>query len=218
MAVEERTCGVILRTRLLTETSLIVHWLTPDAGRLATVARGARRPKSPFRGKIDLFHEADITFVRSARSELHQLREIALRETFPALRTDWRRLSQAAYAVALIEQTTETDTPLPGTWEIFRGYLSVVNRDPWSPMPVLALELRHLADLGQLPDFDRASLSPAGGELAGRLLELDWAEAGGLAGLGDEDALRSLERFLHGFLIYHLGRLPRGRNEALHGA
>ena len=39
----ERSTGLILRTRALTETSLIVHWLTPDLGRLATVAKGARR-------------------------------------------------------------------------------------------------------------------------------------------------------------------------------
>ena len=46
----ERATGLVLRTRPLTETSLIVLWLTREAGRLATVAKGARRPKSPFRG------------------------------------------------------------------------------------------------------------------------------------------------------------------------
>ena len=30
--------GLILRTLPLTETSLIVRWLTPDFGRIATVA------------------------------------------------------------------------------------------------------------------------------------------------------------------------------------
>ena len=37
--MDERSIGVILRVRPLTETSLIVHWLTPDLGRVATVAR-----------------------------------------------------------------------------------------------------------------------------------------------------------------------------------
>ena len=39
----QNATGLILRTRPLTETSLIVHWLTPDFGRIATVAKGARR-------------------------------------------------------------------------------------------------------------------------------------------------------------------------------
>ena len=38
-----RTTGLVLRTRPLTETSLIVQWLTRDFGRVATVAKGARR-------------------------------------------------------------------------------------------------------------------------------------------------------------------------------
>src|SRR5216683_912002 len=105
--MDERTTGLILRTRPLTETSLIIHWLTPDFGRLATVAKGARRPKSPFAGKLDLFYLADFSFQRSRRSELHNLREVSLRELHAALRQDLGRLQQACYATALVEQSTE---------------------------------------------------------------------------------------------------------------
>ena len=105
---EERATGLILRLRPLTETSLIVHWLTPELGRLATVAKGARRAKSPLRGKLDLFHLAEFTFMRSRRSELHTLREAVLHQTHPALRRDIARLEQAAYGVAFIEMATET--------------------------------------------------------------------------------------------------------------
>src|SRR5436190_21699232 len=100
--MEERTHGLILRTHPLTETSLIVHWLTPDFGRIATVAKGARRPKSPFRGKLDLFFLADFSFARSRRSELHTLREVCLRDTHPALRENYSYLQQVSYCVALI--------------------------------------------------------------------------------------------------------------------
>ena len=84
--IPERTTGLILRTRPLTETSLIVQWLTADFGRISTVAKGARRPNSPFRGKIDLYFSADLSFQRSRRSELHTLREVVLRGTNEPLR------------------------------------------------------------------------------------------------------------------------------------
>src|SRR6266404_7478588 len=99
----ETAAGVVLRTRPLTETSLIVQWLTPTLGRIATVAKGARRPKSSFRGKLDLFYLADFSFSRSRRSELHTLSEVSLRETHEALRRDYDYLSQASYCAALIE-------------------------------------------------------------------------------------------------------------------
>src|SRR5271165_6116179 len=105
----ESTHGIILRTRPLTETSLIIHWLTPDLGRIATVAQGARRPKSPFAGKLDLFYAADFSFSRSRRSELHRLREACLRETHGPIREDILKLQQAGYAAAFLEQATETD-------------------------------------------------------------------------------------------------------------
>src|ERR1051325_1928226 len=103
----ERAQGLVLRTRPFTETSLIVQWLTPEFGRLDTVAKGARRPKSPFRGKLDLFYLADFSFVRSRRSTLHVLREVSLRETQNELRQELHYLQQAAYCAALIEQATE---------------------------------------------------------------------------------------------------------------
>src|SRR5580704_3373671 len=111
MPTTENTLGLIMRTRPLTDTSLIVHWLTPDLGRLATVAKGARRPKSTFAGKLDLFYLAQFSFQRSRRSELHQLREADLQETHAALRHDMQALQQASYCAALVEQTTETETP-----------------------------------------------------------------------------------------------------------
>src|SRR5687768_18377077 len=114
--MEERASGIILRTRTFTETSLIVQWITADLGRIATVAKGARRPKSPFLGKLDLYYEADFSFARSRRSELHTLREVMLRDTHPKLRENLTWLQQAAYFGILIEKATEIDTPLP---EIF---------------------------------------------------------------------------------------------------
>src|SRR5205085_10476407 len=53
--------GILLRKRKLSDTSLIVSWCTDSLGIIQTVARGARRPKSPFRGQLDLFFEAELS-------------------------------------------------------------------------------------------------------------------------------------------------------------
>src|SRR5215469_17562336 len=97
MQTIERAHGLILRTRPFMETSLIVNWLTHESGRISTIAKGARRAKSPFRGKLDLFYECDFSFQRSRRSELHTLREVVLREMNPALRMELGYLQQASY-------------------------------------------------------------------------------------------------------------------------
>ena len=122
--------GLILRTRPLTETSLIVNWLTPEFGRISTVAKGARRHKSPFLGKLDLFYEADFSFTRSRRSELHTLREISLRDLHLPLRQELSYLQQASYCARLIEQVTEADTPLLDIYELLRTFLAALPQRP----------------------------------------------------------------------------------------
>ena len=209
----ESTHGIILRTRPLTETSLIIHWLTPEFGRLATVAKGARRPKSPFAGKLDLFYAADFSFSRSRRSDLHNLREVSLRETHGAIREDILKLQQVGYLVAFIEQATEVETPLPEIFELTRGFLKHLCAQPSQPQNIFALELRLLRELGLEPDFEETHLTPGTRKIVTSLQDGDWPAVARLK-LSPAQA-GELRQFLHGFLIFHLGRLPHGRAAAL---
>jgi DNA repair protein RecO (recombination protein O) len=211
--MDESADGIILRTRPLTESSLIVHWLTAEQGRVATVAKGARRPKSAFNGKLDLFFEAELTFKRSRRSELHTLREISLRSLHPDLRKSLPKIEQLTYFIQLIEQTTETDTPIPDTHHLFSSALCHLENNPTQPRLVFAFELRHLNDLGLAPNLEESRLSTAARELVVTLLTAEWTEIPKLqttAGVA-----REIQQFLHGYLIFHLDRLPKGRNAAL---
>jgi DNA repair protein RecO (recombination protein O) len=205
--------GIILHTRPLTETSLIVHWLTPDFGRIATVAKGARRIKSPFLGKLDLFYLADFSFSRSRRSDLHTLREVSLRETHGALRRDIHRLRQAAYAASFVEQATETGTPLPAIFELMNGFLGCLCRQESAPQIVFAFELKLLHELGLKPDLGKTKLTPGAKQIVRALMENDWSTCSRLKPTPAQAG--ELLQFLHGFLIFYLGRLPKGRTRAL---
>ncbi len=211
----ESATGIVLRTRPLTETSLIVHWLTPNFGRIATVAKGARRPKSPFAGKLDLFYLADFSFSRSRSSDLHALREMGLRETHGALRQDICKLRQAAYAANFIGQATETETPLPAVFELLREFLDCLCGQKARPQPVFAFELKLLQELGLEPNLAESGLAAGTKKIAAILAEKDFSTAWNLK-LTEAQTVE-LRQFLHGFLIFHLGRLPKGRAAALAG-
>lgn len=213
MQTTERAHGLILRTRPFTETSLIVNWLTPEFGRISTVAKGARRTKSPFRGKLDLFYEGDFSFQRSRRSELHTLREVVLRETNTALRHELGYLHQASYCSTLIEQTTETQTPLPEIYELFFGFIHALSKQPPKPRTVFAFELKLLNALGLSPDVDDSTLPMETRALVNALTETDWGNLPDLRATASQ--ARAVRQFLHGFLIYHLGKIPKGRDHAL---
>ena len=211
--MDQRTTGLILRTRPLTETSLIVHWLTPDLGRIATVAKGARRPKSPFRGKLDLFYQADFSFARSRRTELHLLREVSLRETHPRIRQDLGCLRQVAYCAALLEQATEMDTPLPGFFELMAGLLKYAPQQPPQPLTVFAFETKLLNESGLKPDFHEGSLTAGTRRFLETCLAADWPALTRLK--PTERQVREMRQFLESFLRFHLGKIPKGRDAAI---
>lgn len=124
----DSTQAILLRKTKLTETSLIVTWLTEEYGKLKTVAKGARETKSRFSGRLDLFFECQIQFSRSRRGELHGLREVQLIEPGVGLRTDYQRIALASYFVELIELVTESEHPVPELFDLMRRALGYLNR------------------------------------------------------------------------------------------
>lgn len=210
-----RTAGLVLRTRPLTDTSLIVQWLTRDFGRVATVAKGARRPKSPFRGQLDLFYLADLSFARSSRSDLHTLREVRLLQSHPGLRLELIYVQQASYCAALIEQTAEPDAPMPAVFHSFSSLLLQLPRHPAQPQTIFGFEMKWLQELGLKPKLAETSLTPGARQILERLVEMDWPEIFRLRLSAAQG--REIRQYLHGFIIYHLERIPRGRSSALGG-
>jgi DNA repair protein RecO (recombination protein O) len=109
----QSTRAIVIRLTRLTDTSLIAHWFTEDHGLVKTVAKGARRPKSPFAGRLDLFFGGEITFQPARRGELHVLREVSIRDWREGLRKNYTSTLLAAYFCQLLESAVEPEHPDP---------------------------------------------------------------------------------------------------------
>ncbi len=147
-----RQKGYIIRTYRLSETSLIVEWLTESEGRVPTVAKGALRKKSNYAGKLDVFFLANMSYRPSQRSDLHQLKEVELLSTPSKIRRSLKRLNQVAYFVDLIRRTTETCTPLEEVFQLFHQSIRVSEEQYRGSWFTLWFEWQLLGILGlQLP-------------------------------------------------------------------
>lgn len=124
----EKTCAILIRRYRLTESSLIVHWCSPELGLIKTVAKGALRPKSAFAGKLDLFFDAEIEFVRSRKSDLHILTELDVLDARFGLRGSYLQTLAAAYFVQLLELVAEKDTPIPEIYDLLKRALDHVSK------------------------------------------------------------------------------------------
>lgn len=117
------TQATLIRLTRLTDSSLIVHWFSEEMGLVKTVAKGARRPKSPFTGQLDLFFGGEITLQRAKRGQLHALREAAIRHWREGLRRNYTATLFAAYCCQLAESAVEPEHPEPALHDLLNRAL-----------------------------------------------------------------------------------------------
>ncbi len=208
--------GFILRVRPYRETSVMVHWFTLQNGRITTAARAARNPKSPLLGKIDLCIEADFSFHKSTRSDVHTLAEVQVTDFHPLLRRDIASITLLAHVVGCLEQVTETEAPLPELFEVYRGFIGFLERHGPRPRALFAWELQFLSLYGLDPTQFPNAFDPAAQLLLLSLLNEDWETLSRVK--FDAKAVRDLGNFLSEFWTQQFGRLPKTRAPAFKAA
>lgn len=113
MSTIESTCGIIIRQFEYSNTSLIVHLLSPDKGVVHLLARGAKSPKSLFSGKLELFQEVSCQYITSAKSDLYILKECSRETIFKKAARDIAVFAVWSFMIELISampwDTTESE-------------------------------------------------------------------------------------------------------------
>jgi len=138
--------GYVLHTYPYKETSLIVELFTRRFGRVALLARGARRPRSAMRGMLLSFHPLRLSFSGSA--ELGNLMSVEWAGALQPLAG--QGLMCGFYLNELLLRLLPRDDPHEALFEVYGDALSRLSRDP-SAAVLRGFEKRLLAELGYAP-------------------------------------------------------------------
>ena len=125
----ETSVGIIIRTRKLTETSLIVTWCTSDSGVLKTVAKGARKGRKGYSQNLDLFAEAELVWMRSRSSELHRLSEFSINDLRQPIRENYGRMVLASYFCEVVERAVEPECQIPEIYDLLKRALNYLKKE-----------------------------------------------------------------------------------------
>ena len=90
------TRAFVLKKTKLGETDLIVNLLAEDGSLLRGVAKGARKPKSSFSGRLELFCEANLLMVKGKSLDI--VSEASPKNLHGSLRDDVVRSAAASCA------------------------------------------------------------------------------------------------------------------------
>ena len=162
--------AIALRIYPFGNTSRIVVWLSRDHGKLATLAKGSQRDRSPFLGQVDLFYTCEVLFYAREHRHLHVLKECAPLDARTSFRRDWRGCAAASYAAGLFDRAMPFGPSPAGLYPLLEATLDRLAARPPGPAFVPRLELLLLGELGLAPHWDGCSRCRArlDGEAAAR--------------------------------------------------
>jgi DNA repair protein RecO (recombination protein O) len=155
-----QTLAYILHTRPWRETSLLVDVLSQDFGRIALIAKGAKRPHSPLRGLLEPFAPVSIQF--SGKLGIKNLTHAhwvqALNPIHPA------HAMQAWYLSELCLRALGEDDPQPAVFAAYDAAMKALIALPESKDTQTILrqfEVQLLIALGLWPDASQDAAGQA---------------------------------------------------------
>ncbi len=160
----EQTKAIVLRTIEFSETSLIVTLLTRELGRVSAIAKGARRPKGPFEGSLDLLAVCRVVVIRKTSDTLDLLTEAKLHRRFRGGQRTLTRLHGGYYVAEMLRLLTDDHDPHPDVYDLTIQTLGQIDGDGDVASSLLFFDAQVLRMLGHAPGTDRCT--DCGGSVA----------------------------------------------------
>lgn len=151
------TSAIVFRSVDYRETSKIVTFFTEEHGKIALIARGAKKPKSKLSGLIEVGNMLDVVYYHKSSRSVQILTEASLLDKTLNLRTDFEKMATATSAVELISQLLhegEVNRPLFNFTHNFLLWLDRTDLTPQNIFPYLQVRLADLMGLGLQLDVD----------------------------------------------------------------
>lgn len=133
------------------ETSLVIDVLSRRYGRLALVAKGARRPRSEIRGMLQAFRPLTLSW--SGRGEVKTLVRANWVGGMPAL--DGDALMSGFYANELLVKLTARDDPHPAIFDAYLELIAALSHHQPAAPPLRRFERVLITEIGYAHPFDR---------------------------------------------------------------
>jgi DNA repair protein RecO (recombination protein O) len=150
-----KTEAVVLRSIRYGEADRVVHLYTARHGRLGAIAKGSRRPRSRFGGRLEPFFRLDLVLYEG-RGELATVTAAATVDGHPRLRSDGAALGAAARASDAVLRLLDAAEPNDAAYNLLCKYLALLDADPAAasaPAAALAFRIKLALAAGFAPEL-----------------------------------------------------------------
>jgi DNA repair protein RecO (recombination protein O) len=202
MARLVKTEAVVLRSMRYGEADRILHIYTPHRGRVSAIAKGVRRARSRFGGRLEPFFRLRIE-LHEGRGELLTVTGAQTVNGHPSLRGHEHTLDAAARACDAVGRLFETSEPHPGVFNLLCRKLSLLDENPAEATraSALAFRLKLLVAAGLAPQLSACACCGGNEHLVGFS-----GVAGGVVCSACEAVAFPLDEQAYEFMTQALGR------------
>ena len=194
--------AVVLRSMRYGEADRILHVYTPDRGRLSAIAKGVRRSRSRFGGRLEPYFRLQLVLYQG-RSDLLTVTSAETLDGHPRLREHGGALDGASRACDAVARLFGVGEPHRGVYHLLANQLALLDADPERATlaNALAFRLKLLLAAGFAPQLAACASCGEREQLAGFS-----GAAGGVVCAACEASAFALGQDAHDFLVGALGR------------
>jgi DNA repair protein RecO (recombination protein O) len=194
--------GVVLRSLRYGEADRILHLYTPQRGKVGAIAKGVRRARSRFGGRLEPFFRLNLV-LHEGRSDLLTVTAAETVEGHPRLREDATALDTAARVCDAVGRLFETSEPHPEVYNLLCNELALLDAEPQRAGHAnqLAFRLKLLLAAGLAPQLAACASCGESEHLSGFS-----GAAGGVVCPACEAGSFALSQEAHEFLVDAIGR------------
>lgn len=119
----------MLRTLKYGEADRILHLYTPERGRVSAIAKGVRKAKSRFGGRLEPFFRLDLVLYEG-RGDMMTVTSVETVAAHPRLRETIAGLDGAGRACEAVARIFDDGEPNSGVYYLLANELALLNREP----------------------------------------------------------------------------------------
>jgi DNA repair protein RecO (recombination protein O) len=197
-----KTEAIVLRSMRYGEADRILHLYTPQRGKVSAIAKGVRRAKSRFGGRLEPFFRLQLVLYEG-RSDLLTVTSAETLAGHRRLREDGPSLDAASRACDAVGKLFDDGDPHSGVYHLLANELALLDAEPARAgrANALAFRLKLLLAAGFAPQLSACASCGEREHLAGFS-----GAAGGVVCSACEAGAFGLDQGAHDFLVAALGR------------
>ncbi len=197
-----KTEAVVLRSIRFGEADRILHLYSAQRGRIGAIAKGSRRPRSRFGGRLEPFFRLDLVLYEG-RGELATVTSAATVEGYPRLRESAAALGGAARACDAVLRLLDEAQPNLPAYNLLCRYLAMLDGtgEPPGLAEALAFRLKLALAAGFAPELGSCARCGEAEHLSGFS-----GAAGGVVCVSCEGGAFELSPEAHEFMVEGLAR------------